>query len=96
MILSRRTFLKNTAALIAAPGIVKASSIMSVRPVKREFDSLIDLPTGIYIGAYAERDHLPDNDLYGQLISAGDWAHVVYDRNILMFNGKKWQSVYKL
>jgi len=47
MILNRRSFLKNTAALIAAPGIAKASNIM---------------PTGTYLGAYSEHKRLPDNN----------------------------------
>ena len=37
MILTRRTFLKNTAALIAAPGIVQAANIMSVS-TRSEFE----------------------------------------------------------
>ena len=69
---------------------------MPVRPVNQEFDFLIDLPTGIYLGAYAERNYLPNNDRNGHPIVAGDWAHVVDDRNLLMFNGEGWQPVVKL
>ena len=98
MILTRRTFLKNTAALTAAPGIVKASNIMSVRPhsvwiPSGTYQANDVVYSGMYLGTYSERDYLPNND---QPIIAGDWAHIVDDRRMYMFNGKTWQPVMKL
>lgn len=96
MILTRRSFLVSLAATLAAPAIVRASSLMPVRaPKLLTVDELLKLRIN---AAYAATRHAITKNLYGDIVSftssvrtfvaKPEWEYTALNRTIVLLGAR--------